>query len=510
MVVVFIGGMTSLAVELSASRLLAPYFGTSDLVWAAVIGLILLYLTVGYFAGGWLADRRPDEAVLYQLTAWAGLAIGAIPFAARPILDAASNKLNLLVGPTGSAASFSALVFGGAFLSIVLLFAIPVTLLGCVSPFAIRLSVRDVGSSGNIAGRIYALSTLGSIIGTFTPVLVFIPLIGVRCTFFLFALVLAGLSLIGLMRARSKMLALYIALCIVLIVLIVLVPAGLIKPASGLLFEAESTYHYIQVVRRGESTYLLINEGQALHSFYDPNQLISGGIWDYFLIAPYFTPNRAKESVTSLCIVGLAGGTVARQYTAIYGPIPIDGVEIDPQIVAVGRRYFDMNEPNLRVIVQDGRYFLQATDRRYSVIALDAYRQPYIPFHLATREFFEEVRDHLTDDGVAAINVGHTGHDYRMVDALASTMRSVFPSAYIIESREAFNSLVVATKQPTQLSDFEANRAHLADPVLRVVAARADGHVRAFQSTSLIFTDDWAPVEQLTDLIILRYIVEGE
>ncbi|GHO53860.1 fused MFS/spermidine synthase [Ktedonobacter robiniae] len=186
---VFVSGAVSLAVELSASRLLAPYFGTSLFVWANVIGLILLYLTVGYYVGGRIADRYPRSSVLYGMTAAAALLIAAIPACSRPILQWALTSFS----------SYSIGVFYGSLLSVILLFALPTILLGCVSPFAIRLRIEQVGTSGRIAGVLYAISTAGSIVGTFLPVLVLIPTYGTYATFLIFAGLLLVVSLIGLL-----------------------------------------------------------------------------------------------------------------------------------------------------------------------------------------------------------------------------------------------------------------------------------------------------------------------
>src|SRR6266700_2859257 len=191
-VLVFVAGACSLAVELSASRLLAPYFGTSLFVWANLIGLILLYLTIGYYLGGRLADRYPRPTVLYLLTTSAAFLIGLIPFISRPILGWSLSSF----------ASYSISVFYGSLVSVILLFAIPMILLGCVSPFALRLTIERVGKSGRTAGQLYAISTAGSILGTFLPVLWLIPTIGTYRTFFVFAVSLLLISIIGLTVTR--------------------------------------------------------------------------------------------------------------------------------------------------------------------------------------------------------------------------------------------------------------------------------------------------------------------
>jgi spermidine synthase len=205
-------------------------------------------------------------------------------------------------------------------------------------------------------------------------------------------------------------------------------------------------------------------------------------------------------------MIGLAGGTVPKQYTRFFGPIPIDGVEIDPEIVEVGRRYFAMNEPNLNVIVADGRAFLSRSSRRYTVVGIDAYQLPYIPWHLTTVEFFQEVRSHLTEDGVVAVNVGHT-QDYRLVEAMAATLEQVFPSVHAIDVPGSLNTILVATVQPTEADNLLANRPLMADPILQQIADEAWTNLREIEPGPMVFTDDRAPVEMLTHLVVLSYLL---
>jgi len=517
-VLVFVEGACALAVEVSASRLLAPYFGTSLFIWANLIGMILLYLTIGYYLGGKFADRHPRASVLYLLTIVAAFLIALIPMISRPIL----------LWSQSSFLTYSVGVFYGSLISVILLFAIPVILLSFVSPFAIRLQVERVGSSGSIAGKLYAISTAGSIVGTFLPALVLIPTIGTYRTFFVFAVALLLASLAGLLfasnvawksgkqpRLSARLLAI---LLLVPMCWSTLAIQGPIKPADGsnnggtLLTEHESAYNYIQVVQVGNETQLVLNEGVGIHSIYDPHNILTGGPWDYFTVAPYvnnvpFTPQQVKN----VCVIGLGAGTVARELTAMYGPIPIDGVELDGEIVAMGRQYFDMNEPNLHVIVQDGRYYLKTTQKKYDEIAIDAYQQPYVPFQLTTREFFQTVRDHLTSTGVVAINAGRTSSDFRLVEALAQTMRAVFPSVYITDTGRFENSVIVATNTPTSLGNFVANTSEITNPLLQAVALSSirTGHMREETKSKVYFTDDQAPVEQLIDSMILNAVTNS-
>jgi predicted membrane-bound spermidine synthase len=503
LVTVFVAGMSSLGAELSASRLLDPFFGNSLIIWAVLIGMVLLYLTVGYYLGGKWADRRPSDGVLYQITAWAAFLIGLVPFVARPVL----------LWSVQGFAQYSAGILVGSLLGVIALFAVPITLVGCVSPFAIRLAVKDVESAGNVAGGLYALSTVGSIVGTFLPVLVLIPNIGTRNTFLLFSFLLLAISLVGLFWTLKVKAWPYLLMPIVLVVLMVFVPGGVIKPVKygELLYETESAYNYIQVVQWGDEVWLKLNEGEGVHSIYDPNSVTVGGIWDAFLVAPLFNnPPFDESDVGSLALLGSAAGTVAKEYTTVYGPIPIDGAEIDPEIIRVGREYFDMNEPNLNAVAQDARYFLRNSTRTYDVIAIDAYRPPYIPFHLTTQEFFREVRDHLTDNGVVAINVGRTRTDWSLVEVLASTLKAEFPNVYLIDlaaqGYDLINVLVVATNQPTRLENLAANAELTSDPILKRLSEAYIGHATEFTDASTVFTDDKAPVEQVVHGLILSFV----
>jgi predicted membrane-bound spermidine synthase len=512
---VFISGMTTLGVELSASRLLDPFFGNSLIIWAAIIGLMLLYLTAGYFIGGRWADRDPRHSTLFQITAWGAFLVGLVPFIAAPVLRWSVQGF----------ADYDVGILLGSLVGVLVLFSLPITLLGTVSPFAIRLALQDVAHGGHIAGSIYALSTLGSLIGTFLPVLVLIPNIGTRLTFTTFSLILLLVSLGGLFLTQPRRALAYVAMPMVLIGLHLWWPAGPIKPAPGLVYETESRYNYIQVLEQSDGLNgtwraLQLNEGQGIHSVYNPDYPdfpLVDGVWDYFLVAPYFNnPPFDEMDVDSLLIIGSAAGTISKAYSHIYGPIPIDGVEIDPAIIAVGRDWFDMNEPNLDLHAQDGRIFLTATSQTYDVIAVDAYRPPYIPFHLTTQEFFREIYNHLNEDGVVAINAGRTSTDYSLVEVLGATMATVFPNIYVLDvpdyGSSLGNSLVIATKQPTQLENFARNTAQLEHPLLRLVADRAlSARIWELQpgDDDLIFTDDKAPVEQVIHELIVRYLLGG-
>lgn len=500
-ILVFVSGMTSLALEMCASRLLGAYFGTSLYIWAALIGLILIYLTIGYFLGGRLADRYPSEQILCLITSTAALAIILIPFISQSVLSWSITGM----------AEVSVSIFASSLLGTMLLFAIPVTLLGLVSPFAIRLITKDVGRSGRSSGSLYAISTGGSILGAFLPVLWLIPTFGVRRTLLIFGALLFAASLWGL-RPRLRPAFSVVSAGLALITL--LLPLGPLKDIPHLIYTQESLYNYIQVTQLPDGTrQLILNEGDAIHSIYypNPNTVLTGWYWDYFLAAPYFNPGFSPSKLHRVGIIGLAAGTIAHQFTQVYGAVPIDGVEIDPAIVNVGRTYFAMNEPNLHVYVQDGRTYVATTQAQYDVVAIDAFQQPYIPFQLTTREFFSSIRAHLSPTGVVALNTGHTAHDFRLVQAFVNTMSQVFPSVYVFYVPGTFNAEVMATMQPTSIETFRSSLARfpsttvmgqVANEVIPAVTqGRPDG--------GLVFTDDRAPIEQITDQLLLNYIQQG-
>lgn len=503
--IVFVGGISSIAIETSASRLIGPYFGSSTFIWANLIGLTLLYLSIGYVLGGRLADRWPSTTLLYVITGVAGFSTAVIPYLAGPILRSSLAAFdNVDVG-----------VFYGSLLGTLLLFAVPITALGCVSPFAVRVRTLNVQSAGNTAGSLYALSTIGSIIGSVLPTFLLVPVFGTRTTFMILALSLLIPSMIVLLFSKAVREAAAVgALALIAAVLPLIDSEGLIRPPETgvVIHEAETRYNYVQVLQRGNETLLALNEGHAIHSIYNPDDLLTQGPWDYFMIGSYFNEDTAPDDVDSMLMIGLAAGTVSKQFTNAYGDVPIDGVEIDGEIAEIGREYFDMNEPNLNVIVADGRYYLTQTEKTYDVIGIDAYRQPYIPFHLTTKEFFEEAQDQLNDDGVVIVNAGRTRDDFRLVEVMAATMADVFPHVYVVDVERFNNSIVVATNsEASSIESFIENIAAIPeDSIVRTVgnASIEHGNIRRYDGDGQVFTDDLAPVELVVDQIILDEAIQ--
>jgi predicted membrane-bound spermidine synthase len=501
---VFLSGTTTLAAEFGASRLLQMRFGSVNLVWAVIIGLILVYFAAGYAIGGRQADKSPRPETMFTFLAWGGATLGLIPVIAQPILLAAASAMDALA--LG--------VIAASFLATLLLFSVPVTLLAMTSPFAIRITLRDAEQAGNVSGNLYALSTVGSVLGAFLPTLLLFPLIGTSRTILLFGLLILLAALGGLgMEKRWKKVALFGLWALAL--------AGFlffgdfhVKQSPGQVFETESQYNYIEVQQVNGFTLLRLNDGQGVHSIYHPDQLYYGGPWEQFLVGPFFNADYTPEQVERYAVIGLAAGTSARQATEVFASVEIDGFEIDRQIVAVGREYFGMTMPNLTVYVEDGRWGLEHSPHTYDLIAVDAYRPPYIPPHMTTREFFQIAYDHLADDGVLAINVGRAPGDRSLINGLSTTIAAVFPSIHIMDIPNTLNSIVYASKQPTRADDLMRNYEALTargdtHPLLLTAIGATIVNLQPGYETAQVFTDDKAPIEWLTDTLVINFLLRG-
>jgi len=497
--------MTTLAAEFGASRLLQMRFGSVNLVWAVIIGLILIYFAAGYFIGGKRADKSPYPEMMFTTLAWGGATLGFIPIIAQPILLSAASAMDALnLG-----------VIAASFITTLLLFSVPVTLLAMTSPFAIRITLKDPEQAGNVSGNLYALSTVGSVLGAFLPTLLLFPMIGTSRTILLFGTLILLVALSGLgMEKRWRKVTLFGLWALVLAGFLVFGDFH-VKESPGQVFETESQYNYIEVQQLNGFTLLRLNDGQGVHSIYHPDQLFYGGPWEQFLVGPFFNPGYTPEDVKRYAILGLAAGTSARQATHVYPSVKIDGFEIDGKIVRVGREYFGMSMPELTVYVEDGRWGLEHSPYQYDLIAVDAYRPPYIPPHMTTQEFFQIAHDHLTKDGVLAINVGRAPSDRSLINGLSTTIATVFPSIHIMDIPNTLNSLVYASKQPTSADDLIRNYNALsargdAHPLLLTAIGSTIANMQPGYESTQVFTDEVAPIEWLTDNLVVNFLLRGE
>jgi spermidine synthase len=489
---VFVGGVSSLGAEIAAARLLAPYFGASTVIWANTIAVVLVALSIGYWYGGRLADRYPDESRLRLVALAAAVLLGLVPLASGPFFDIVVGAFDRL----------DAGAFVGSLIGVLVLLALPLVLLGTITPWALRLAIDDVAQTGTVAGRLYALSTVGSLTGVFLSALVLIPLVGVQRTFLVFA---AALALTAVAGSRVPRAALVVP---ALLLLALLLPPGLTKPAEDgerVIDERETAYQYLRVIQDGPRRLLELNEGQAVHSIYEPGTVLTGGVWDGYLSVPRAVLDRPPRSMAML---GNAAGTVSRAYARFFPETRIDGVEIDGEVTEAGRDWFALDaNPRLTTYTEDARPFLRRIDRRYDLIGIDAYRQPYIPFYLATREFFDLTRRRLNPGGALVVNIGHPEGQDALEQTITRTLRSSFRHVARYAIEETSTLLVASDVEPAR-ERLQAARAEVPAelrPLFGQTAAGLEGPLAGGR----LFTDDKAPVEWLIDASIVRYAAGG-
>lgn len=487
---VFTVGAATLGAEIAAARLMAPFFGDSTIIWANTIAVVLVALSVGYWFGGRMADRRPHLRGLCLLVLLASALLGVVPLVAHPFLTLSVEAFD----------TYSVGAFAGSLLGVLVLVAVPVLMLGAVSPWAIRLKLDAVEASGEVAGRMYAISTVGSLVGTFAAALLLIPLVGTQRTFLMFALLLAVVAALGAGR-RWLLVPLGVAVVLAL-------PPGAVKTAESgrVLQEAETTYQYARVVQAPDGERRLeLNEGQAVHSVWRAGRYLTGNYWDAFLVDPLAGLGRPPER---LAILGTGAGTTARAYQHYFPRTRVDAVEIDGELLRMGERWFGLRPgPNLRLHAEDARPFLRHASGGYDAIFVDAYRQPYIPFYLTTREFFTEVRDRMRPGGVVAVNVGHPEGSDRLERVLSATLRSVFGHV-ARDPVTSVNTVLLASDAPLTAGRVRAATPAL-PPDLAPVAYNAAARLAPGLRGSTVYTDDRAPVEWLIDSSIVSYAAKG-
>ncbi len=481
---VFITGMAVTAVELTASRLLAPYFGASLFVWTNIIGVVLAALALGYFIGGKLADRNNGataQKILYPVILVTGALITVIPFVGKPIFLFAYNAI--------STQRLS--IFLGSLVATLILFLIPLLLLGMVSPLAARLSFKKMDTAGSTVGSLYAFSTLGSIIGTFLPVLATIPFLGSRETFFLFGGILMLLGIFGIRKAILLGL-------LILPIALFLIPSS-IHAHPDLLYEGESVYNYIRVFEDDSGARaLLTNEGVGVQSLYHPRKTLTGYYWDAAAFLPAITSQGKK-----FLILGTAGASSARILNHFYPNLELTGVEIDPLMIQTGKRFFNSDEIPMQIYENDGRMFLSNTKEKYDFIMVDVYRDElYIPFHLATKEFFELVKSRLEPNGSMMMNIAAVSSDSELLTLIKNTVTDVFPFTYELREENSYNSLIFAFMEKPDLSavsldQFSLELQSLISKILRGIT------LIAHNPSGEIATDNRSPIEFLTEKMVL-------
>jgi spermidine synthase len=471
--------------------LLAPAFGTSQLVWTNVIGVILAALALGSWLGGRLADRRPSERAFGWVLLVGGLAIAAVPLASRPFLAAAMQAL-----AERRIASYLASLAASS-----LLFAPPVLVLAAATPYAVRLGAWGRSDLGRVAGVLSALAALGSIAGTFVTSLVLLPWLGSRLSLFVVGGALACVGALRAVRWAGRVRA------AVLLVLASVGTHGPIRRDPNQFSEGESLYSYFQVTRdRSGTTRLLTNESVSFQSVWPSEGILTEGVRDYLALAPALAERRGPE--LRVLVVGLAAGTVARQIHAAYArtrEVSTHGIELDPALVAVGRTYFGLGSiPGVTVELGDARVAAAGLAGPFDVIVVDVFRGLYLPAHLVTREAFEALRARLTPGGVLALNLATPAGSGRLLGAVVTTLREVFEDVRVtsLPTGEAIDTAVLYAS-PKPLATPPSSEVPAALRSVRLALAP----IEVRPEHRRVLTDDHAPIEWITDLALIEALV---
>jgi spermidine synthase len=487
---VFISGGVLLALEIVASRVLAPTFGNSIYVWGSLIGVFLTALSVGYWLGGRVADRYPTHGVFCGLVFLAGLLTVPIPAVAPGLLSAlAAADLDSRVGPLVAA---FALFFPAS------------VVMGTISPYAVRLAARSVATVGGTAGRLYALSTLGSIAGCFAAAFWLISVLGVRdilLTLGVVEMALAVVGLVGWRRAGGAALA-------VLALVAAGVGAARAVPDESpeVVYARDTVYHRITVSDEGRVRYLkLDNYWQSALDLEQPHRTVFRYA-DYMHLGMVFQPQPRR-----VLVIGMGGGTIPKRYLEDYPDVRVDVVDIDPAVVEVAYRFFQVPQNRrLQAFAQDGRQFVRRTGARYDHVLMDAYLRDTLPFHLATREFFQEVRSRLQPGGAFVVNVigALDGPHSRLFRAVYRTLAEVYPGVYVFPVDfgaggwvEALRNIIVVATDHRWTPQEVGRRAQAVRPRVKVPgfeAAVADLYTRPVRTEDVpTLTDDFAPTDAL-------------
>jgi spermidine synthase len=416
--VVFGSGAVLMALEIVGSRILAPYFGSSVYVWGSLISIFLAALSLGYYFGGVAADRWPRPRVLAGTLGTAGGLILLLPVISRPILEAFSLWD---LGPRMS-----------PLLASVVLFALPSVLMGATSPFAIKLAATTLATVGNTAGVLYAISTAGSILGTLLTSFVLIPAMGVRAILYTLGVSLLVLSaLMALQRTRVMRMAASVAVLAAVLVSPLSLPAGAQTNCGDtrVVFEKDTVYHRIRVAEDRCYRWLHFDRSRQGGMFLSDARESPLRYPDYFLLAWLLNPGIKK-----VLVVGMGSGSVPKRILSDLPGVQVDSVELDPVVVDVAKRYFELRDtPRHRIFVQDGRQYIRRADTTYDLIVMDAYFAEGVPFHLVTREFFQQTKAKLAPGGIVAANVVGflAGSNSKLFKAIYKTYAAEFAGLYL-------------------------------------------------------------------------------
>jgi spermidine synthase len=461
-------GALTMALELTAFRLYAPYFGYSIYVWGTMISIVLAALAVGYGAGGWIADRTRSDRPIYIAILLSAFHQFVIVWTARSFLPHLALEGD----------------FVGTGLATLLIFAPPMATLATVGPIVVRLLARE-GRIGTAAGTVYAVSTAGSMAGVLATSFYLVPVLGTQNTLRSLCAASLLLAIVGLAAGQRRAAAGLLPLLPVL-----LISPDAIWPPDTVSVD-ESAYNFIRVVRRGDRLILFLNDDVA-QTVMSLDGRSTGLYYDEFVLGPLLVePHR-------LLVLGMGAGGSINAVREVAPEIEVDAVEIDPKVVVAAERWFgvDADDPKLRVHVADARRWLASDQGRYDLVHLDTYQGgPYIPFYLLTIEFFGLIRDHMMENGLLMVNLFDVSADRELLTATVATIERAFPSVMVVSGIRG-NHMIFAFTRPTSLASVRARLGEGRSALARS-AATAMVEISAPVSTRA-FTDDLAPVEQIT------------
>lgn len=493
----FFAGMSVMAVELGASRLLAPYFSSSQIVWTIIIGTIMIAMALGNIYGGKSADKSPNPDKLYGRILIAAVWIALIPVVGKYIVLGISALLIFTVNNN--------FLIIAAFCACMVIFVFPLFLLGTVTPSLAKYSVSSLDDSGRTVGTLGAFNTIGSIIGTFVPTFVTIPAVGTSITFLIFAGILIVLSVIYFVSSRVGYKKVIISGVIFVACCVFGHGDSFAFWQKDLTYEGESIYNYLQVSEDDKQVSLSTNVLFGVQSVYMKDDTLTGLYYDYAMAAPLMVPDKNPDSMEVL-ILGMGTGTYATQCRKYFGNMNIEGVEIDEKITKLSRKYFALPD-DINVTTYDGRAFLNASDRKYDVIMVDAYQDITIPFQMSSVEFFRLVKSHLNENGVMVVNMNMRGNDDGDINQyLADTISSVFGNVYTVEVDNSTNRELFASDNNDMMGVLNDNISGIKDADLRFMMNKVRDNSIAYNAGKLIMTDDNAPVELLGMKVIDKII----
>ncbi len=522
----FFAGMSVMAVELGASRLLAPYFSSSQIVWTIIIGTIMIAMALGNIYGGKAADRNPDPARLYGRITVAAIWIALIPLLGKYVILGISGLLILTVS--------NGFLIVAAFIACMVIFVFPLFLLGTVTPSLARYTMDSVDDSGRVVGTLGAYNTIGSILGTFLPTFVTIPRVGTSITFLIFSGILLLLCALYFLGARGKGRCREttfsekeaginenaarewkrgrIKLAVGVIVFVISVIFGARDSFAfwekNLLYEGESIYNYLQVKDTDTSVILSTNVLFGVQSILMKDAELTGMYYDYAMAAPLMANVNEKQDAKML-VLGMGTGTYAVQCRKYFPEMKTVGVEIDEKITELAGQYFELPE-DIEVVTFDGRAFLNADREKYDVILVDAYQDITIPFQMSGVEFFRLVKEHLNEGGVMVVNMNmQTEEPDNICDYLMDTIASVFPYVYTADVAHNTNCELFASGNPEMMETFRAALEKMDANALTSFMNGIEDSILPYEGSDRILTDDKAPVE-LLGIQVIDSIIERE